>query len=429
MLTGGDIKMKDKKVQEGNRLKVITFGNFNIIGNEGSLTDKHSGSLKLWELFKFLITYRDELILPEKIIDSIWPESDYQDPNRTLRALMFRLRKILSEHSGSSGKDIIVHCQGCYKLDSSKLYDIDAIAFEDLFNEANSIAEENPAEAIDLYYRVIEMYKNGYLRESYDYEWLIPARNCYRRIFLRSITEVSELLKEKNQYQQVIAICENALRYELLEEEIHFQYIEALAEMGKINQAKNHYDYVVEIFERELGIKPSQKLNKLYRLICGSFNEINIDTTSILEKLIEETNPTGAILCGPEFFKLQYQLEKRRYEREGKSIFVGLLTISSPDYTVPSGEQLKCVMDELRKILIITLRKGDVITQWNKAQFIINLPGLEAGQAKIALERIRKKFVALDDNKDMILHMKIEQVEPNTNTNRNTNINTRRASS
>lgn len=417
MLQGEDIQMKDKKVKQGNSLKVITFGNFNIMGNEDSLTDKHSNSLKLWELLKFLITYRDELILPEKIIDSIWPESDYQDPNRTLRALMFRLRKILSENSDCDGKDIIVHCQGCYKLDSAKLDHIDAIEFEDLFNEANTIAEENPAHAIDLYDKVIGMYKNGYLTESYDYEWLIPARNCYRRIFLRSITEVSELLKEKKDYQKVLIICENALKFELLEEEIHFQYIEALAEMGKINQAKNHYDYVVEIFERELGIKPSEKLNKLYRLICGNFNEINIDTRSVLEKLIEDTDPEGAILCGPEFFKLQYQLEKRRFEREGRSVFVGLLTLSSPNYTVPVEEKLKGAMDELRRILIITLRKGDVVTQWNKAQFIINLPGLEVEQAKIALDRIKKRFMTLENARDMILHMKIEQVQANTNIN------------
>lgn len=404
--------MEHTIVQRGNRLKVITLGNFNVIDNEGSLTDRYSSSLKVWELFKFLITYRDELILPEKIIDSIWPDSDYQDPNRTLRALIFRLRKILSEHSYNDGKDIIVHCQGCYKLVTSKLYYVDVIEFEEIFNKANNVAKENPAGAIELYYRVIEMYKNGYLRESYDYEWLIPSRNCYRRIFLRSIVELSELLKKEKQYQQIVVICEQVLRHELLEEEIHYQYIEALAQMGKINQAKNHYEYVVEIFQRELGIEPSQKFNKLYRLICGSFDKISINSTSILEGLVEDTNPTGAILCGPEFFKLQYQLEKRRFEREGKSIFIGLITVSRPDYTAPSEEQLKDVMETLRKILIITLRKGDVVAQWNKAQFIINLPGLEAEQAKMALERIQKRFKVLENSKSLMLHMKIEEIQP-----------------
>lgn len=400
--------------QGENRLKVITFGNFNVIDNKGSLTDKYSNSLKLWELFKFLITYRDELILPEKIIESIWPESDYQDPNRTLRALVFRLRKILSEHSDNDGKEVIVHCQGCYKLVTSKLYYVDAIEFEEIFSKANKLVIENPAEAIALYYRVVEMYKSGYLRESYDVEWLTPARNCYRRIFLESITKLSELLKKEKEYQKIVVICENILRYELLEEDIHFEYIEALAQMGKINQAKKHYHYVVEIFERELGIKPSQKLNKLYSLICGDFDKVYIDTSSILEKLVEDTMPTGAILCGPDFFKLQCQLEKRRFEREGKSIFVALLTISRRDYMMPSEEELKGAMDELRKILVRTLRKGDIVTQWNKAQFMINLPGLGAKQANIALERIRKNFVALEQNENLILQMKIEEVQANT---------------
>ena len=198
-LLGGDLKVENKA-----RLKVITLGNFDVVDNGDSLTEKYSSSLKLWELFKFLITYRDELILPEKIIDSIWPESDYQDPNRTLRALVFRLRKILSQYDDQDGKDIIVHSHGCYKLCTNKFEYIDVVELEKLYKKAIATTEESPAKAIGLYYSIIDMYKNGYLIQSHEYEWLIPARNCYRRIFLQSIIGISELLKKQKEYQKLL---------------------------------------------------------------------------------------------------------------------------------------------------------------------------------------------------------------------------------
>ncbi|HHX95761.1 MAG TPA: hypothetical protein GX691_08105, partial [Clostridia bacterium] len=47
---------------------ITTLGNFQVICNGNDLTDALSKSLKVWELFKYLLTFRDDLMLPEKII-------------------------------------------------------------------------------------------------------------------------------------------------------------------------------------------------------------------------------------------------------------------------------------------------------------------------------------------------------------------------
>lgn len=400
----------DKDCDKG--LKIITLGDFNVTYNGHSLTDEYGSSLKLWELFKFFITHRDELILPEKIIDSIWPDVDYQDPKRTLRALVFRLRKILSKYSGDDGKAMITHIHGCYRLVSQKFHSIDIIEFEQFFDQATSTSNSNPKKAIELYGKVIEMYKKGYLAESYEYEWLIPARNHYRRMFLQSVSEICELLKVDKQHQRISIICQDALRYERLEEGIHFKYIEALATMGQVKRAQNHYEYVVDLFDRELGVKPSKSLTHLYRLLFVKEDKIGLDMAPISEALKEETDPNGPIFCDPEFFRLQYQLEERRSERDKQPTLLGLLTISLADYAMPPKEQLKPAMQDLREVLGLTLRKGDVVTQWNESQFVINLPGLNVEQTKMALERVHKKFAEIDNIEALTLNKKVEVVLP-----------------
>lgn len=52
-------------------LIIYTLGNFQVVRNGCDLTETLDKSIKVWELFKYFLTFRDELILPEKIIQSL----------------------------------------------------------------------------------------------------------------------------------------------------------------------------------------------------------------------------------------------------------------------------------------------------------------------------------------------------------------------
>lgn len=387
-----------------NILRVFTLGSFDVLYNQHSLTEQYNSSVKIWELFKYFLTYREELILPERIIDSLWPNADYTDPKRTLRALIFRLRKILNSKGSHNSNGFIIYSNGCYKLDTTQNISIDIDMFDDLIHDANDASTADSTKSIELYKKALGMYKGDYLSESYGYDWLVPTRNYYRRIFLQSVYNVSELLKGQKRYDEILTICEMALKFEFFEEKIHFIYIEALAALGKIKQARDHYDYVKEIFEREMGVKPSSALTNLYRLLFGEISKANLDLTSIADNLREEYFCEGPVLSDVDFFRFLYQFEQRRSERYGKQTFLFLLTLCLPDLTLPPELQLKAGMEELKNILLSSLRKGDVITQWNEAQFILSLPGASADQAKIAIERVKKKMAAL--NTKLVLHAK-----------------------
>lgn len=86
------------------------------------------------------------------------------------------------------------------------------------------------------------------------------------------------------------------------------------------------------------------------------------------------------------------------------------------DYTLPNQKELKNGMEDLKQMLVTTLRKGDVITEWNESQFVLNLSVLNIEQANKALERIQKRFIILRKNSRLVLHSKVEDGLPGDNS-------------
>lgn len=76
---------------------------------------------------------------------------------------------------------------------------------------------------------------------------------------------------------------------------------------------------------------------------------------------------------------------------------------------------LKNGAEELRQVLLSSLRKGDVVTEWNEAQFLLSLPGLNVQQAHKALDRIQNRFMSARKNINLVLQRKIEEVLPSSN--------------
>ena len=103
------------------------------------------------ELFKYLLTC-DRAIHPEMLMEALYHEEEPKDPERTLRNLVYRLRRLLA--SGlAPGVDpqYIVLSQGLYSFNLSSNYWLDAEEFVNLCSQAGKIARKEPHKAINLY--------------------------------------------------------------------------------------------------------------------------------------------------------------------------------------------------------------------------------------------------------------------------------------
>jgi len=69
---------------------------------------------------------------------------------------------------------------------------------------------------------------------------LIPARNYYRNIFLRSVLKSAAFLNYQKKYNEAELLYENALKFDPFDEDLNYMYINILAKQKKQSQSIKH---------------------------------------------------------------------------------------------------------------------------------------------------------------------------------------------
>lgn len=379
------------------RLQVYNFGCFVVQRGPVIINDSTRRSYKLWNLLAYLLAYREKRHPSQALYELLWSEdNDVTSPEHALRTLIYRLRQVLNQ--GPSGNETVPHIiytQGAYSWNPAVDFWMDAVEFEEKCARAGGLMNTDPAGAALAFREALFLYKGEYLPELSHCEWTTALRHSYRRLYVDSILQCNSLFKKERLYSDIRRNCENALQLEPLEEEIHQQYIEVLLEEGKTRQALEHYEETTAYLYRELGVIPSPALRNLYRRIKAAGEGIEMDLALVLQGLKERQPDGGAFKCDPEMFRLLYKLEERRVARTGQSVYLILLTLTRPDYSVAGKAALDEVMPVLENTVLSSLRRGDVITRWNEAQLLLLLPGLNFEQAELVLGRIKNRFTAL----------------------------------
>ncbi|MCW3490444.1 BTAD domain-containing putative transcriptional regulator [Dethiobacter alkaliphilus] len=392
-------------------LQIITLGQFMVRRGEKVLSQNSSRSNKLWELFKFLITRRDQGMLPEYIVETLWPDGEYADARRALRTPVYRLRQLIDSDC-NSGESSILFSQGCYNWNPECDYWLDVDEFERLYHQAQELSTKNTSAAIELYQKALSLYRGEYLPECSYSEWVLPVRNYYRRLYLQSVLGLTELLKEEANNREIINVYEKVFLIEPYEEEFHTRYLEALLMQGNNKKALSHYEYITAALYRELGIKPSPAMLRIYKKISFGESKIDLDLTSIQEMFDVRNESDGAFHCDPDVFSFLYKLERRRSERSGQPAYLLLFSLTRKDYSIPPQQELSLYQEKLKDILLTCLRKGDVVTRWNEAQYLVILPGVNNEMAKVIARRIKEAFRQEFSGEDIRIRGKEQPLPP-----------------
>ncbi len=400
-----DYKIADQPIS------IHTFGKFHLQQDEVIVSRNSARSKRMWELFKFLLSHRGKAFSSAAIIEQVWPEREYQDPNLVMRALIYRLRQVLNiKPDQPTLASNIVFSQGSYSWEDNTACWIDADIFEELVNEAEAAEKQDQDRAILIYRQALSLYKGEYLPELSYSEWIEPLRTYYHELFIASVLKLLDLLKFKGDHDLIIKVCEQAVGVDYFQENIHLKMIEALIAEGKINRARAHYNEATSAFYREMGIKPSEQMKTMYRLMGVQPGDFELDLNTIQEHLKGKDDRNGAFYCDPDLFRYFYNLERFRVERNGQSILVGLLTLTSKDYSHPDKKRLLKVVQDLEKVTVNSLRKGDIVTRWNESQILMLLPGLNREQAEKVVSRIVNNYEKEYSLQGLILHNKVESL-------------------
>ena len=209
-------------------LFIQTLGTFDISTNGRSLLRKSVRSNRVWNLFKFLLSYRNMKMPPMAIAEGLWGDRDYEDSQNVLRTQIFRLRQTLklNEITNNTYMDCfhIVFSNGCYSMQVNDGCVIDTDVFENGLSQADKAQAEGNNKAKALYYQALAMYKGAYLVECADFDWVLQLRARYHRLYVKGVLALLAILAAENDYDAIIEACETAFTYEPYMEEINLYY-------------------------------------------------------------------------------------------------------------------------------------------------------------------------------------------------------------
>lgn len=371
-------------IQEKASVIVIkTLGGFNVIKDNVSMTQSSAGAKKIWELYKFMLTYRDKSYTPESLLDQLWITEEYADPRSTLRRQMHRLRKTLGEEQIE--EQSIIYSNGYYRWNHLITVEIDTDVFTNYVKQGDSLYTNMPEEALKYYLKAIDLYEGDYLPGCIDQHWVFPYRNQLRRSYLQVVSKTIELLRDDNDHDRILDICQKAIHIDIYEERFHVNLMEAMLALGNHRLAFDHYDHISSFYEREMGLKPSEDMRHLYKRLLRSQQTLSSEE-SLFETLESDTLIENAFFCEPEVFKSIYELERRRSERARSDFSIAVLTI--PSISTDRYSQKEARINRLIQHLMKHLRKGDTLTRWATEQVVVLLPGVNDDTIKMIIHRV-----------------------------------------
>ena len=393
-------------------LTVNSLGKFQITDGNVVVGDEELRSNMLSKLLLYVLLYRDKTLTIEDITTAIWKDEEIENPAGALKNLMYRLRKTLAKYFGN--QDFILTNRGSYRWNPQVSVNFDIEQFDKLMNEAK---QENSLEKSEvLYEQAIALYQGDFMVRLTDMHWILTLHTYYHSLCLSCVKALSEIYLKLERYENLEKICTDALKLESGDEELYCYQIEARMRCGKVNLAMESYEKAREIMEKELGVRKTTILNKVYdelMKISKGGSSYNIEE---IKEDIEESDPTGVFMCGYPIFKEIYHLEARKSTRSEEPENLVLLTVQAREIEEPAvaGFRVKQVMAGLEETIGECLRVGDVAAKYSDTQFILLLPTCTQELAMLVANRIISRLYAKNSNyKKVNVKINVEEVSMN----------------
>ena len=396
-------------MQREDQINVKMLGEFMIEYAGNCLTETEIRSNQIIKLLTFLLINRERMIPLQELFNALWGEEEIENPTGALKNLVYRLRNVLKK---IGNQKYILYVKGSYCWNPELPVNLDCETFE---NKCNQAQAGNLAldERIRIYEEALELYQ-GVLLPKFDVElWVIPLATYYYSRYLTASKELASLYYEKGNYQALEELTRKTLKYDNLDEELHYWVIKGLLGQNKVNLALDYYREAQNLLYRGLGIRTSEKLDEVYEEIL-SMENVEISNMEDIYRDIFEKSSKGVFICEYTIFREIFRLETRRVKRMGVAEYVLLFSIYMVDALRYDKKQLlvmlKKNMSRFEEILKKSLREGDVVTRCSDTQYVVLLPVCNYENGTMVAERIKGSFYREYGKKHVSIEYELKEI-------------------
>jgi DNA-binding SARP family transcriptional activator len=378
-----------------NKLEINLFGDLQVLMNDVDISQTIWASKKKMALLEILILNRQRPMSVVRLAEMIWGENKDIDATNALKTLVSRLRKDLEENGLT---DAIVTMPGGYMWNPDLPVKIDVFRMEDICKTVLD-AKSLDSDVRDQFEELLQIYTDDLLTNSSLSMWIAPKSVYYHDLYLKTVYRYIELLKEEEEYGEIIRICKIALDIDAFDSMLNLELMSALLKTGKSKEALEQYQNTTNLQYTHLGWKPSDEILNFYKELIKGKKDSEAEIEEICAELRESKPGAGAFVCEYAIFNDIYHLQMRNLKRMGTAVFLALVDVRRMDNKEMEALELKQVMSRTLDVLRENLRQGDTISRYSPLQYVILLPSvINAKMGHMVVERLKMLFYSDSKN-------------------------------
>lgn len=388
--------MSEKKTDKA--LKVITLGGFSMSWDGRKLGGgAKSADSQFTRLMQILLHFRETGVDRQQLQALLFADSKSEDIHHLLRSDIYNTRKKLRE-AGLPESSYIEYRNGKYYWTGDIEVEEDATLFEALCMAASE--EKDPDRKREMLMEACFIYTGEFLPMQADLLWVAHEAKKYREMFLETVEEAANHLRESGRYKELASLGRHAAAVCPLSD-LEILIIEPLVSMGRLREAYELYDYTIGQYQDELGLEGSQGLMMRMERIISRADRPETDLADILAQM-EEDDTRGGYVCSYPAFRSVYRIVQRSIGRSMDTAYIMLCKFRDmTGWSRLDEEERRDKTDAIRNALCISVRKSDIICRYGMGQYLILINhGNEEGCRAIK-SRIIRNLKAAHIRKEM----------------------------
>ncbi len=377
-----------------------TLGGFEISCNDKRIMLGRNKGSKYIQLLSRVCVAGENGVSKEDLQEDIYSDdlNAKSNLNNSLNNLIYQFRKIAEKAGIPEGK-IISFNGGNYYTDPDFNVETDVVLFEKYITEGRAAQDQN--KKTELFSKAFSLYEGDFLPELDELYWISRRAEGYRNLYEECVDYLAQIYRTSGMYEEMAKIYHAAAA---IDKDCEWQVgeIDAYRLLGDYKTAYTLYEDMVRYYAEELGISPTENMQRCYQELQDSafsedadYSELGKSQSPIKDDLKEIDKGTPYECLFPEM-SASYHILSRNMERHGLTVFLMLLTIA--DY---EGKEIKQEgkaekrMESLRTAINETLRHGDAFCKYSRTQYLVLLTGTGVEECMLVHRRLQDRLKEL----------------------------------
>ncbi|MFS0725302.1 response regulator [Paenibacillus sp. 1P07SE] len=219
-------------------------------------------TMKVKELFAYLLHHRGQLISKMALVDLLWPELDETNGLANLQTTISRVRKLWKEWSGQLGGEelfTIDYVSYGYRLEHANM-DIDVEEWE------RSLRSLPPPTTANLWrhQELAEKYTGHYLGED-DYAWAEGERERLKALWISHCRRLGRFYEKQGMDNELISLYHKIQQLDPLLEESYLVLMKAYARLQHPASVHKQFEHLQSVLRHEMQASPNGEIDFWYK--------------------------------------------------------------------------------------------------------------------------------------------------------------------